>query len=125
MTSSLLQYPSTPLHPYIMASPESLAPLPSSPPVPTHLDSATSTDQATPSPCSSRASRCPPVQSSPLSSTWSASGRSWANSIVVKMMFVSGETAEPSAESTTLVEQIVQQQVKELVSLIPTKIGAN
>jgi Transcription initiation factor IID, 18kD subunit len=31
------------------------------------------------------------------------------------MMFVSGETAEISMESTILVEQIVQQQVKELV----------
>jgi transcription initiation protein SPT3 len=34
---------------------------------------------------------------------------------IQQMMFVSGETAEPSAESTTLVEQIVQQQVKELL----------
>jgi transcription initiation protein SPT3 len=31
------------------------------------------------------------------------------------MMFVSGETVEPTTETTLLVEQIVQQQVKELV----------
>jgi hypothetical protein len=30
-------------------------------------------------------------------------------------MFVSGETAEPSTETTTLIEQIVQQQVQEMV----------
>ena len=33
-----------------------------------------------------------------------------------QMMFVSGETGEPSIETTTLVEEIVQQQVKEIVS---------
>lgn len=31
-------------------------------------------------------------------------------------MFVSGETAEPSIETTTLIEDIVRQQVVELVS---------
>ncbi|KAL2375672.1 hypothetical protein RJZ90_007934, partial [Blastomyces dermatitidis] len=31
------------------------------------------------------------------------------------MMFVSGETAEPSAETTTLIEEIVRQQVIEMV----------
>lgn len=33
-----------------------------------------------------------------------------------QMMFVSGETAEPSAETTTLIEEIVRQQVIEMVS---------
>lgn len=32
-----------------------------------------------------------------------------------KMMFVSGETAEPSVETTTLIEDIVRQQVVEIV----------
>jgi len=32
-----------------------------------------------------------------------------------QMMFVSGETAEPSAETTTLIEEIVRQQVIEMV----------
>lgn len=34
---------------------------------------------------------------------------------IQQMMFVSGETAEPSAETTTLIEQIVQQQVQEML----------
>ncbi|WEW54901.1 hypothetical protein PRK78_000328 [Emydomyces testavorans] len=33
-----------------------------------------------------------------------------------KMMFVSGETAEPSVETTTLIEEIVRQQVIEILS---------
>lgn len=33
------------------------------------------------------------------------------------MMFVSGETAEPSVETTTLIEEIVRQQVVEIVCL--------
>ncbi|KAK2810074.1 hypothetical protein FQN50_003268 [Emmonsiellopsis sp. PD_5] len=33
-----------------------------------------------------------------------------------QMMFVSGETAEPSAETTTLIEEIVRQQVIEMLS---------
>ena len=33
------------------------------------------------------------------------------------MMFVSGETAEPSVETTTLIEDIVRQQVIEIVSV--------
>lgn len=33
-----------------------------------------------------------------------------------QMMFVSGETAEPSVETTTLIEEIVRQQVVEIVS---------
>jgi hypothetical protein len=35
---------------------------------------------------------------------------------VIQMMFVSGETVEPSPETTMLVEQLVQQQVMEMVS---------
>ena len=35
-----------------------------------------------------------------------------------QMMFVSGETAEPTAETTSLVEEIVRQQVIEMVSLL-------
>jgi Transcription initiation factor IID, 18kD subunit len=34
---------------------------------------------------------------------------------VQQMMFVSGETVEPSPETTMLVEQLVQQQVMEMV----------
>lgn len=34
---------------------------------------------------------------------------------IVQMMFVSGETAEPSPETTTLIEEIVRQQVIEMV----------
>jgi hypothetical protein len=34
----------------------------------------------------------------------------------VQMMFVSGETAEPSTETTTLIEDITRQQVLEIVS---------
>lgn len=33
-----------------------------------------------------------------------------------QMMFVSGETAEPSAETTYLIEEIVREQVVEMVS---------
>lgn len=39
--------------------------------------------------------------------------------VIVKMMYVSGETAEPSAETTGMVEEIVRQQVIEMVSLDP------
>ena len=42
------------------------------------------------------------------------SGGSFTNDIV-KMMFVSGETAEPSPETTTLIEEITRQQVIEIV----------
>lgn len=35
--------------------------------------------------------------------------------IAFQMMFVSGETAEPSIETTTLIEEIVRQQVIEIV----------
>jgi hypothetical protein len=35
---------------------------------------------------------------------------------IKKMMFVSGETAEPSPETTTLIEEITRQQVIEIVS---------
>ena len=34
---------------------------------------------------------------------------------ITQMMFVSGETGEPSAETTTLIESIVQQQVQEML----------
>ena len=34
-----------------------------------------------------------------------------------QMMFVAGETGEPSGETTTLIEQIVHEQVIEMVSL--------
>jgi hypothetical protein len=37
--------------------------------------------------------------------------------LIRQMMFVSGETAEPSIESTTLIEDITRQQVIEIVSL--------
>jgi hypothetical protein len=40
-----------------------------------------------------------------------------ADILTQQMMFVSGETVEPSQETTMLVEQIVQQQVMEMVSL--------
>ena len=36
---------------------------------------------------------------------------------IKKMMFVAGETGEPSTESTTLVEQIIHEQCVEIVSL--------
>lgn len=40
--------------------------------------------------------------------------------IIPKMMFVSGETAEPSIETTTLIEDITREQVLEIVrSLTP------
>lgn len=35
---------------------------------------------------------------------------------IVQMMFVSGETAEPSAETTGMIEELVKQQVIEMVS---------
>lgn len=37
--------------------------------------------------------------------------------IIPKMMFVSGETAEPSIETTTLIEDITREQVLEIVRL--------
>jgi len=37
-----------------------------------------------------------------------------------QMMFVSGETAEPSADTTGMIEEIVRQQVIEMVSLSPS-----
>lgn len=44
--------------------------------------------------------------------------------LIPKMMFVSGETAEPSIETTTLIEDITRQQVIEIVrefSVSPVK----
>lgn len=35
---------------------------------------------------------------------------------IKQMMFVAGETSEPSIETTTLIEQIVHEQVYEMVS---------
>lgn len=34
---------------------------------------------------------------------------------ITQMMFVSGETAEPSAETTGMIEELVKQQVVEMV----------
>ena len=36
--------------------------------------------------------------------------------MITQMMFVSGETAEPSMETTTIIEEIVREQVVEMVS---------
>ena len=36
---------------------------------------------------------------------------------IEQMMFVAGETGEPSSETTLLIEQIVHEQVIEIVSL--------
>jgi len=36
--------------------------------------------------------------------------------LITQMMFVSGETADPSHETTSMIENIVQQQVMEMVS---------
>lgn len=38
--------------------------------------------------------------------------------IIPQMMFVSGETAEPSPETTTIIEEIVHTQVIEMVRRI-------
>jgi transcription initiation protein SPT3 len=44
----------------------------------------------------------------------------WFNSrlmhTIEQMMFVSGETGEPSVEATTLIEEIVRKQVHQMVS---------
>ena len=36
---------------------------------------------------------------------------------IQQMMFVAGETGEPSVETTSMIEEIVRQQVVEIVSL--------
>lgn len=36
--------------------------------------------------------------------------------VIQKMMFVSGETADPSVETTSMIEEIVHMQVVEMVS---------
>jgi hypothetical protein len=41
---------------------------------------------------------------------------------VFKMMYVSGETAEPSSETTGMVEEIVRQQVIEMVSGVASNL---
>jgi transcription initiation protein SPT3 len=38
------------------------------------------------------------------------------------MMYVSGETAEASAETTGMIEEIVRQQVIEMVCLMPNLV---
>jgi hypothetical protein len=43
----------------------------------------------------------------------------WLTNLLKKMMYVSGETAEPSTETTGMVEEIVRQQVIEMVNLNP------
>lgn len=40
--------------------------------------------------------------------------------MIRQMMFVSGETSEASAETTTIIEEIVHTQVTEIVSLTPS-----
>src|SRR5690348_16180559 len=45
----------------------------------------------------------------------------------IQMMFVSGETGEPSAETTTLIESIVQDQVQHMLrecSVLATRRGS-
>ena len=42
--------------------------------------------------------------------------------MIQQMMFVSGETAEPSPETTTIIEEIVREQVVEMVS--PNRISS-
>lgn len=37
--------------------------------------------------------------------------------VIAQMMFVSGETAEPSSETTTIIEEIVHTQVVEMVCM--------
>lgn len=37
---------------------------------------------------------------------------------IAQMMFVSGETAEPSAETTWMIEEIVREQVVEMASIL-------
>lgn len=37
--------------------------------------------------------------------------------MISQMMFVSGETAEPSSETTTIIEEIVHTQVVEMVCI--------
>jgi hypothetical protein len=41
---------------------------------------------------------------------------------VYQMMYVSGETAEASAETTGMIEEIVRQQVIEMVCLMPNPV---
>lgn len=44
--------------------------------------------------------------------------RGYPAKTIAQMMFVSGETAEPSQETTTIIEEIVHTQVVEMV--VPT-----
>ncbi|KMU82651.1 hypothetical protein CIHG_00432 [Coccidioides immitis H538.4] len=43
-----------------------------------------------------------------------SSHKEFMTDVLGKMMFVSGETAEPSVETTSLIEEIVRQQVIEM-----------
>ena len=43
--------------------------------------------------------------------------KTFLTNMIRKMMFVSGETAEPSIETTTLIEELTRQQVLEIVSI--------
>jgi len=52
-----------------------------------------------------------PLNATPLIPTYGPP----LNELVIQMMFVSGETAEPSVETTTLIESIVQAQVQEML----------
>ena len=45
--------------------------------------------------------------------------------VLQQMMFVSGETAEASAETTSMIEEIVRQQVIEMVLLAALSIMPN
>lgn len=44
-------------------------------------------------------------------------------SFTKQMMFVSGETAEPSAETTGMIEELVKQQVIEMVGYYCAKVS--
>lgn len=43
--------------------------------------------------------------------------RHWFTNLIKQMMYVSGETGEPSVETTGIIEDIVRQQVVEIVSI--------
>lgn len=45
-----------------------------------------------------------------------AEWRMLMHGMITQMMFVSGEEAEPSVQTTTIIEEIVREQVVELVS---------
>ena len=49
--------------------------------------------------------------------------RGLINMIARQMMFVSGETAEPSIETTSAIEEITRQQVVEIVCSLFTALS--